>query len=280
MRLKTILAEFRRERSRESVIFPDLTAALSVGNGIEKGIYRVCLRGKGLGIAILGKQSSCNKGTEKDEEEKRRETEYRKINERYEIWKKHTQLLYDIVISRELEWPSLTVEWLPDRKEQPGNDYLARTMILGTYAAENGPNYLMRAEVPEQKRSQVNVVQKIKHERQVNRARYMPQKPFIIATKTVRPEVYVNDYRKHSDKHTSDGGSFNTRLRLGDHRGVMVYLGVQGRYVRDVAWHPKHEYSCGSVGNDKCLHVWDLRAQSIRLPFAVCGCSSKEGSIS
>lgn len=42
--------------------------------------------------------------------------EDRVINEEYKIWKKNAPFLYDLVLSRALEWPSLTVEWFPDKK--------------------------------------------------------------------------------------------------------------------------------------------------------------------
>jgi histone-binding protein RBBP4 len=35
------------------------------------------------------------------------------INEEYKIWKKNTPYLYDLIITNGLEWPSLTVNWLP-----------------------------------------------------------------------------------------------------------------------------------------------------------------------
>lgn len=40
--------------------------------------------------------------------------EERIINEEYKIWKKNTPFLYDLVMTHALEWPSLTVQWLPD----------------------------------------------------------------------------------------------------------------------------------------------------------------------
>lgn len=45
---------------------------------------------------------------------------------------------------------------------------------------------------------------KINHEGEVNRARYMPQNPCIIATKTPTSDVLVFDYTKHPSK---PGGS-------------------------------------------------------------------------
>jgi len=36
------------------------------------------------------------------------------INEEYKIWKKNTPFLYDLIMTHALEWPSLTVQWLPE----------------------------------------------------------------------------------------------------------------------------------------------------------------------
>ena len=46
---------------------------------------------------------------------------------------------------------------------------------------------------------------KINHEGEVNRARYMPQNPCVIATKTPSSDVLVFDYTKHPSR---PGGSF------------------------------------------------------------------------
>ena len=83
----------------------------------------------------------------KEDVDFRDEMEERLINEEYRIWKKNTPFLYDLVITHALEWPSLTVQWLPDRKEPPGKDYSVQKLILGTHTSDNEPNYLMLAEV-------------------------------------------------------------------------------------------------------------------------------------
>ena len=76
------------------------------------------------------------------------EVEERLVNEEYKIWKKNTPFLYDLVITHALEWPSLTVQWLPDQVQKPeGKDYYTNTLIAGTHTSENEPNYLMRVEV-------------------------------------------------------------------------------------------------------------------------------------
>jgi hypothetical protein len=40
--------------------------------------------------------------------------EEKTINEEYKIWKKNSPFLYDLVVTHALEWPSLSVQWLPD----------------------------------------------------------------------------------------------------------------------------------------------------------------------
>jgi histone-binding protein RBBP4 len=83
----------------------------------------------------------------KEEEEYRDEMEERLVNEEYKIWKKNTPFLYDLVITHAMEWPSLTVQWLPDRQEPASKDYSVQKLILGTHTSDNEPNYLMLAEV-------------------------------------------------------------------------------------------------------------------------------------
>ncbi|KAI5080590.1 hypothetical protein GOP47_0003773 [Adiantum capillus-veneris] len=257
----------------------------------------------------------------KEEAEFRDEMEERLINEEYRIWKKNTPFLYDLVITHALEWPSLTVQWLPDRKEPPGKDYSVQKLILGTHTSDDEPNYLMLAEVHlpledsesdarqyDEERGEVGgfgcangkvqITQQINHEGEVNRARYMPQNPFIIATKTISAEVYVFDYSKHPSKppqerrcnpdlrlqgHKTEGygltwsslkegyllsGSDDARICLWDLsanpkgqnmvEAKQIYEYHSG-VVEDVAWHLKHEHLFGSVGDDCRLLIWDTR---------------------
>ncbi|KAG2280359.1 hypothetical protein Bca4012_048639 [Brassica carinata] len=267
-----------------------------------------------------------------DDEEMREEIEERLISEEYRIWKKNTPFLYDLVIAHLLEWPSLTVEWLPDREEPSGKDYSVQKMILGTHTHVNESNYLMLAQVQlplddaeyDDERAEfgglgsatgkVQVIQKINHEGELNRARYMPQNPFMIATKTVSTEVYVFDYSKHPSKpaldgacnpdlrlrgHSSEGyglswstlkqghllsGSDDAQICLWDinatpknktldaHQIFKAHEGV----VEDVAWHLRHEYLFGSVGDDQYFFIWDLRSPSASRPVQSVAAHSME----
>lgn len=75
------------------------------------------------------------------------ETNERIINEEYKIWRKNAPFLYDLVMTHALEWPSLTVQWLPDIHKPADKDISVQKMILGTHTSSAEPNYLMIAEV-------------------------------------------------------------------------------------------------------------------------------------
>ena len=70
--------------------------------------------------------------------------EERFVDAEYKIWKKNTPFLYDFVLTHSLEWPSLTVEWLPQRK-QISKTAVQHELLLGTHTSSGEQNYLMVA---------------------------------------------------------------------------------------------------------------------------------------
>lgn len=73
------------------------------------------------------------------------------ISEEYRVWKKNTPFLYDFILTHALDWPSLTVQWLPDEgKSTSAADLVNHKLIIGTQSdesAEAEANYLMIADV-------------------------------------------------------------------------------------------------------------------------------------
>ena len=59
-------------------------------------------------------------------------------------------------------------------------------------------------------------MQKILHKGEVNRARYMPLNPSIIASKGPNAEVYIFDYTRHPSQ-PKEGGDFRPDLTLAGH---------------------------------------------------------------
>jgi histone-binding protein RBBP4 len=195
----------------------------------------------------------------------------RLLNEEYKIWKKNTPFLYDLVVTHALEWPSLTVEWLPIKEEHAEAGYSKQQLILGTHTSEGEQNYLMRAEVQlpledsetdnrgynddsgevggfGATNGRVQVIQQINHQGEVNRARACPQNHFLVATKTVSADVYVFDYSKHQSKPPSDG-QCRPDIRLTGHKNEGYGL----------SWSGQKEGYLLSGSDDAQICVWDIQ---------------------
>ena len=127
----------------------------------------------------------------------------------------------------------------------PNKPYTVHRLLLGTHTSGQAQDYLQIARVqmpkrdnsssadkldrsdyddergelgghtiPPQSRMQIiQVTQRINHAGEVNRARYMPQKPDLIATKAITGEVLVFDRTKHSSE-PERGGVCKPDIRL------------------------------------------------------------------
>jgi histone-binding protein RBBP4 len=67
----------------------------------------------------------------------------------------------------------------------------------------------------------IEVEIKMNHDGEVNRARYMPQNPLLIATKSPSSEVYVFDYTKHPSIPTDNVCKPQLRLRGHTKEGLL-----------------------------------------------------------
>ncbi|RPB03434.1 WD40 repeat-like protein [Choiromyces venosus 120613-1] len=245
------------------------------------------------------------------------------INEEYKIWKKNAPFLYDLILSSALEWPTLTTQWFPDKQTHPGKNYSTHRLLIGTHTSGNDTNYLQIAEVQlpnpvteqdprrydEEKEEiggygggaecRLHIQQKMVHEGEVNKARYMPQKPDLIATMCADGNVLVFDKTKHplmpanTTKctpqmtlvgHGKEGyglnwnphkegrlmtGSEDSTVRLWDLNSytktnttlhpVQTYT-HHSAIVNDVAYHPCHDALFGSVSDDHTLQIVDTRS--------------------
>jgi WD40 repeat protein len=88
---------------------------------------------------------------------------------------------------------------------------------------------------------------KINHEGEVNRARYMPQNPCVIATKTPSSEVLVFDYTKHPSKPDASG-ECHPDLRLRGHQKEGYGL----------SWNPNLNGNLLSASDDHTICLWDI----------------------
>uniref|UniRef100_A0A8C3QR95 RB binding protein 7, chromatin remodeling factor n=1 Tax=Cyanoderma ruficeps TaxID=181631 RepID=A0A8C3QR95_9PASS len=181
---------------------------------------------------------------------------------------KNTPSLYDLVMMHALEWPSLTVQWLPDLTRPEGKDYALHWLILGTHTSDE-QNHLVVASVQIPNNDQFDALQsdsekgefgafgsvtgkiemevKINHEGEVNRARYMLQNPCVIATKTPSADVLVFDYTKHPSK-PDPSGECNPDLRLRGHQKEGYGL----------SWNSNLSGHLLSASDDHTVCLWDV----------------------
>ncbi|KAL5372773.1 hypothetical protein DPSP01_013242 [Paraphaeosphaeria sporulosa] len=250
----------------------------------------------------------------------------KQINEEYKMWKKNSVFLYDMLYSRALEWPTLTAQWLPDKRPVEGTNMSTHRVILGTHTSGQAQNYLQIAhiEVPDMPTPDANnfdektgevggygdakkpfdfkVVQKINHPGEVNKARYQPQNPEIIASLCVDGRVLVFDRTKHPMDPKSDGsikfeaelvghenegfglswsplkeghlvtGSEDMTVRTWDIKSgfskgntsiaPLTTYTTHTSIVNDVQYHPIHGFLIGSVSDDRTWKVTDTRVES------------------
>ncbi|KAI9300321.1 WD40-repeat-containing domain protein [Cunninghamella echinulata] len=180
-----------------------------------------------------------------------------------------------MVMTKALDWPSLTCQWLPDVESRPDKNYKIQRLLLGTHTNDEEPNYLQIAEVKLPLEGQeldtrkyeestneiggygsyndahVKITQKIVHDGEINRARYQFDNPNIVATKSRMGNVYVFDRTTH-ESFPRENEPFNPALTLKGH----------SREGYGLAWNP-HK-SCSnlliSAGFDAKICQWDIAA--------------------
>lgn len=181
------------------------------------------------------------------------------IEEEYKVWKKNTPFLYDLVLTRSLEWPSLTVNWLKTKHDET-SFYNRQDLILGTQTSDQEANYLMLAQIKIPKKNlestaeynkaekKVNLVTKIQHDGEINKARANPSFQNLIATKSSNGLLYLID----SDKHVESESNSALQLKLTGHSQEGYGLN----------WNNHQTNLLASGSDDKLVCVWDINGKS------------------
>ena len=181
------------------------------------------------------------------------------INDEYKTWKKNSPYLYDLMISRALQWPSLTVDWLPN-KDWVG-DYSVQKIAIGTHTnrSEQDMIRICNVKIPiddikmldkstrDRLRDTEDKIEPhilINHENEPNKIRCMPQNGEILASKTQSGEVHLFDYTKHPSKSNDPP---NPQMRLTGHKKEGYGL----------AWSSVNSGILASGSDDHLVCIWD-----------------------
>ncbi|KFD58651.1 hypothetical protein M514_00344 [Trichuris suis] len=208
------------------------------------------------------------------------------ISEEHLCWRQNAPLLYDALLMHALEWPSLTVQWLPGFSPVTGGCFGQNLegrkyrMILGTHAS-NEPNYLMiasvvvpsvdkrKGELDEEEfgtfasgDSLLDIDLRINHNGEVNRARFMPQQPHMIATKSPNAEVLLFDTAKLSSLKVNSGSMFKSSSIQGTPNSSKAELRLVGHRNEGygLSWSPSIEGRLLSGSDDSIICLWDVNA--------------------
>jgi histone-binding protein RBBP4 len=212
---------------------------------------------------------------EMDLEEDDAAVDQKVINEEYKTWKKNSPFLYDLLFGTALAWPTLTTQWFPDVKEPEGANYREHRLLIGTHTDGSVPNFVQIAHVQVPKESSLDtadyddergeaggyggksrsndaavkfqVVQRIEHGGDVNKARFQPQNPDLIATLGDDGRILIFDRTKHP-LNPDTPGKIDYQLELVGHKKEGYGLG----------WNPHVQGGLASGSDDQTVLLWDL----------------------
>ncbi|KAI0987810.1 hypothetical protein GJ496_007914 [Pomphorhynchus laevis] len=207
-------------------------------------------------------------------------------NEDFQTWKHNTPFLYDLLMTHALEWPSLTAQWLPSfqrcsvdrasyRNDSPGDagstSALVHRLVLGTHTSDE-QNHLIIASVRipacvcgssstmmDNKEAEnlsliphkrFEIENRLNHEGEVNRARYMPQNAKLIATKSPCGDAFLYDYTRNCVRNPMSNRDVHYELRLKGH----------SKEGYGLSWNPNIAGHLLSASEDSTICMWNINA--------------------
>ncbi|KAL0221245.1 hypothetical protein RCL1_001099 [Eukaryota sp. TZLM3-RCL] len=247
----------------------------------------------------------------------------------YDYWRFNVKYLYDYLYSEHIDWSTMTCQFLPGVAVDAETGSSIVQFISGTSSSQTVPNYIhvVQVMVPREsfipfeevftvepdelpcegygKNAQMRVVKSIKTPNEVNKVRYCPAKPNLVAGFIANAEVQIydlsiksvtNETPSHSPApvfsltgHIDEGfglswsnldvpmlvsGGNDGRICVWDvsaaSRGVsnppLFSIDYHQKPVEDVQFHPRSANVLASVADDGKFCIWDLRVDQYSKP--------------
>lgn len=215
---------------------------------------------------------------------KREESEIsEEAKKKYMIWKKNAKHLYDYIQTSSLLWPSLTFQWLPDVSENSDDKSYTYRLLTGSFTSGLAAENLKISKVTLKKTQDLKAsvekydldslqfftsdrdrlafkkitgMQEILHEGDINKARFMPQKPDLIASINSKGSIYAFDRTKHlsNSRLSITNNQFKPQISLPYHKDEGFGL----------SWNSNKEGYLLSGAMDGDVALWDIRTYDSR----------------
>ncbi|KAK6454567.1 chromatin assembly complex, subunit 3 [Scheffersomyces xylosifermentans] len=207
----------------------------------------------------------------------------------YRVWKKNAPFLYDYLSTNSLLWPSLTVQFFPDsttgtssENSDKSEDVYLQRLLHGTFSLGQSVDSISILQVPifsnlnshikinkldynaekeefelaTSSNNKLKVLQKINHLGDVNKVRYMPQKPNIIASANNLGDLVIYERTKHKSFKNSliDDTNLNkVQLRLKNKRQEA------NSDIFAIDWNKQKEGTILSADMNGTINLFDIK---------------------
>lgn len=215
---------------------------------------------------------------------------------KYRVWKKNTPYLYDYISTNSLLWPSLSVQFFPDAEIRASADTeswetVIQRLLVGTFTLGQGkdtlsvyrhsyyPNLKARLnvasltynsdkeefEIGRVPNKKLHLMQSISHLGDVNRAKYMPQNPDVIASANNLGDLVVYDRTKHSSFQSALASEVVAAPELRLVSGATSDTSVD---IFALDWNQQKEGSLVSATTHGHVSIYDLRHEITSLDIS------------
>ena len=205
--------------------------------------------------------------------------------ERYNLWKKNTRLLYDYLNTNTNKWPSLTCQFFPDLDTDTDTHKILLSSFTSSQLPQDESVYIAKLSTAKHlnwsslnnfdadelefkpdnstKFPPKNLVTSLTIKfpsGECNRARYVPQNPDIIGAASSDGSVYIFDRTKHGIHRMRQSSDeqlpYESRLY---HETSVIDESDCPNEVLSISWNPQNEGLIACSYTDGYVRVWDMK---------------------